>query len=80
MAGDVLLEQPEGVRVGQHDPGHVVVEHGPQGGQVDAAPGVAGHGDHLVAAEGHRRRVGAVGRVGDDHLVAGLAPGRGRPA
>ena len=70
--------RPEGVRVGQHDAGDVLVEHLPQGGHVDAAPGVAGHGDHLVAAEGHRRRVGAVGRVGDDHLGAdrtlGLVP------
>ena len=35
-----------------------------------------GHGDDLVAAEGHRRRVGAVGRVRDDHLVADPALGR----
>ena len=73
--GDVLLEEPEGVRVGQHDPGHVLVELGGQGVHVHAATGVAGHGDHLVAAEGHRRRVGPVGGVGDDDLVAGPALG-----
>jgi hypothetical protein len=70
--GDVLLEQPEGVRVGQHDAGHVVVEHPAQRLQVDAPPVVARDGDRRVAPERHRRRVRAVGRVGDDHL-------RGRP-
>ena len=73
--GDVLLEQPQGVGVREHDAGHVRVEAGPQGVEVDQAPPVGGNRNRLVAAEGYRRRVGAVGGVGDDHLVAGLAFG-----
>ena len=72
---DVLFEQPQRVGVGQHDPGHVRVEDGPQRGQVDTAPLVAGHGDRLVAAQRDRGRIGAVGRVRDDHPVPGLPPG-----
>jgi hypothetical protein len=72
---DVLLEEPQRVGVGQHDAGHVGVEHRAQRLQVDAATVVAGHGDRLVAAQGDRGRIGAVGRVRDDDAVAGLAPG-----
>ncbi len=66
--GDVLLEEAQGVRVGQHDAGHLVVEDAVQGGHVDAATGVARHRDGLVSAKGHRGRVGAMCRVGNDHL------------
>ena len=77
--GDVLLEESEGVRIGQHDAGDVLVEDRPQRGHVHASAIVAGHRDHLVAAQGHRRRVGAVGGVRDDDLVPcrplGVVPG-----
>ncbi len=38
---DVLFEQSERVRVRQHDPGHVLVEHRAQGVDVDTAALVA---------------------------------------
>ena len=72
---DVLLEQPEGVGVGEHHPGDVGVEHLAQRADVDAAAGVALHRGDLVAPQGHRGRVGAVGGVRDDHPVAALAAG-----
>ena len=62
---DVLLEEPEGVRVREHDPGDVVVEDVAQLGEVDAAALVGAHRGHLEAAEGDRGGVGAVGGVGD---------------
>ena len=71
--GDVLLEEAQGVGVGQHDPGHVVVETLAKGGHVDQTACVRRHGHGVVAAEGHRRRVGAVGRVRNDDLVTAAA-------
>ena len=71
--GDVLVEQAERVRVGEHQAGDLVVDLGPQVVEVDAAPPVGRHLDHLVARHGHGRRVGAVGGVGGQHLGALLA-------
>ena len=65
---DLLLEQSQGVRVGEHDPGYVVVEALSQCGDVDTASVVRRDRDGLVAAEGDRRRVRAVRRVGDEDL------------
>ena len=73
---DVLLEEPQGVRVGEHDPGHVLVEHRAQRLEVDTTALVARDRDDLVAAQCHRGRIGAVGGVGDDHLVPGVPCGR----
>src|SRR3954470_9161482 len=64
---DVLLEQPQGVRVREHDAGDVVVEPLPQRGDVDQTTMVGRYRHRVVPAEGDRRRVRAVGRVGDDH-------------
>ena len=38
---DVLLEQAEGVGIGQHDAGHVLIQHRLQSGHVDAAAVIA---------------------------------------
>ena len=66
-AGQVALEEPQGVGAGHHHAGHGVVQHALQGGRVhDAVPGLDGH--HLVAGDGRRGRVGAVGRVRHDDL------------
>ena len=73
--GDVLLEQAERVRVGEHDAGHVVVEPLAAARPRRRSPRSSdGTGDRLVAAEGDRRRVGAVGRVGDDAPWCAGAP------
>ena len=71
--GDVLVEQAERVRVGEHQAGDLVVDLGAQVVEVDATAPVRRHLDHLVARHGHRGRVGAVGGVGGKHLGALLA-------
>ena len=70
---DVLVEEPEGVRVGQHQAGRVVARLRAQVVEVDAAALVGGQLHHLVAGHRHRGGVGAVGRVGGEHLGPLLA-------
>ena len=70
---DVAVEQPERVRVREHQAGHVVRGLRAQVVQVHAAVGVGAHLHHLVAGHRHGGRVGAVRRVGREHLVAVLA-------
>ena len=70
---DVLLEQPQGVGVGDHDAGGVGVHcRRDVLGRQDAL-GIGFYGHRLEPAEGRAGRVGAVGRVGDDDLGAPLA-------
>ena len=71
--GDVLVEQAERVRVGEHQAGDLIVDLGAQVVDVDATALVRRHLDHLVARHGHRRGVGAVGGVRGQHLGALLA-------
>ena len=71
---DVLLEEPEGVGVCQHDPRHVTVEVLAQDRRADQAPLVGRDADGGVAGEAYRRRVGPVRRVRDQHL--GRRPAR----
>ena len=71
--GDVLVEEPERVRVGQHQAGDLVVGLRPQVVEVHPAALVGRHLDHLVAGHGHGRGVGAVGGVGGEHLGPLLA-------
>ena len=71
--GDVLVEEPERVGVGEHQAGDLVGGLGAQVVEVDAAALVGRHLDHLVAGHRHRRRVGAMGGVGREHLGALLA-------
>ena len=70
---DVLVEQAERVRVGEHQAGDVVVGLGAQVVDVDAAALVGADLDDLVAGHRHRRRVGAVRGVGREDLGAVLA-------
>ena len=70
---DVRVEQPERVRVGQHQAGDVAVGLRPQVVDVDAAARVGADLDDLVAGHRHGRRVGAVGGVGRQHGAALLA-------
>ena len=64
--GDLLFEESERVGVGQHDAGDVGTERGFQLLEVNQPAVVRRNRRHLVAAEGHRGGVGAVGRVGDE--------------
>ena len=71
--GDVLVEEPERVRVGEHQAGDLVGRLRAQVVDVDAAALVGGDLDRLVAGHRHRRRVGPVGGVGGQHLGPLLA-------
>ncbi len=70
---DVAVEQPERVRVREHQAGHVLGGLLAQVVEVHPAVRVGAHLDHLVAGHGDRGRVGPVRRVGREHLVAVLA-------
>ena len=67
------VEEPERVRVGEHQAGDVVVGLRAQVVDVDAAVLVGADLDDLVAAHRHRRRVGAVRGVRGEDLRALLA-------
>ncbi len=75
-AGDLLdvgVEEAERVGVGEHQAGDAVVGQPPQVLEVDAAVGRGADLHDLVARHRHRRRVGAVGRVGRQHQGAVVA-------
>ncbi len=74
--GDVAIEDPEGVRVGQHQAGDVLVDLRTQILDVDATVLVSCDLDHLVAGHRDRSRIGAVGGVrGQDLARAAAAVG-----
>ena len=73
--GYLLLKEAERVRVGHHHAGHRVVEQRAQVFNVDYALGRALHLNHVESADSRRGGVGAVCRVGHNHLGAlGVAP------
>jgi len=61
------LEQPQGVGAGHHQARHLVVQHLFQFVGVDH-PVFGFNGDDIVAGDGRRSWVGAVGGVGHDDL------------
>jgi len=67
--GDVALEQPERVRVSQHERRGVLGESGLERLEVDPSLVVAGQGDDVVATERSTGEVGPVGALWDDDLV-----------
>ena len=67
---DVGVEQPQGAGQRNHHPGQAVVGHVVQRLQVHVALTVRRQFHHLEPGHGRRRRVGAVGAVGDGHLGA----------
>ena len=72
-ADDVVLEDAERVRVGHHQRGDVAGHQLFQGAEIDAA-GFAGLDIlHRVAGDGRGRRVGAVGRIRNQNLLARVA-------
>ena len=68
---DVLVEDTDGVGVGQHQTGGVGADGRPQGVQVDAAVGAGGDVDDGEASHDGGGGVGAVGGVRDDDLRPG---------
>ena len=71
---DLLVEQAERVRVGDHEHGGALVELGLEVVEIDQAAGVALDGDGVEAGDGGAGGVGAVGAVGDEDARALLAP------
>ncbi len=65
---DLLLEQPERVRIGEHQSRHLVVHELLERAHVDQASGVRGHRHGLEPGQAHARGVRPVRGVGDDHL------------
>jgi hypothetical protein len=70
---DVLLEKPEGVRVGDHQAGDVLVDELLERRQVDQAPGIGRDRCNLVAGHADARGIRAVSRVRDHYPLAGVA-------
>ena len=67
---DVLLEDAQRVRIGQHDSGNRRVEMVREIVDINGAVVIALHGHDVEAARRRGRRVGAVRRVGDEHARA----------
>ena len=65
--GDVFIKEPESVRVGDHDPGQLVIAERSQFFEVDVAAGIGRDRFDDQAAHGGSRRIGAVGAVRDQH-------------
>ena len=83
--GDVLVEDTERVRVGQHQAGDVFIDLGPEVLDIHPALLVGRDLDHFVAGHGHRGRVGPVSGVGGQDLgrvpalVGVVGPGQEQP-
>ena len=71
---NVLLEQSQGVGVGDHDPGGLVVHQPGHGVWVENPLVIGFDRDGREPAEGRAGGVGAVRRIGDEDLVADVAP------
>ncbi len=67
---DVGIEEAQGAGQGYHHPSQLRPRHLVQRLQVHVAGPVRGQGDHLKSGHGRRRRVGAVGAVGNGYLAA----------
>ena len=70
---DLVLEQPAGAGIGQHDAGDIFAELALHRREVDPAAGIGGDGVDLVAAGGGGRRVGAMGGFRDQDPPPGIA-------
>ena len=70
---NLVFEDAERRRIGQHQRGGVFVHLARQRFEVDAALGVRLEVLHLVAADGRGRRIGAVRRVGNEDLAPRIA-------
>ena len=71
--GNGMLEDAQRVRVGHHHGSHLVATFSKQALQVvdiDSSIRQALHFHHIESADSCRGRIGAMGRVGDEHLRA----------
>ncbi|MBA7690371.1 hypothetical protein ES703_98897 [subsurface metagenome] len=73
--GDLVFEQPQGVGLGEHHARHFSAELALQVSKIHPSPGVGDHLQRLVAGHDHAGGIGAVGRVGDNHILAAGPPG-----
>ena len=72
--GDLVVEQAEGVRVGDHEHRRPLVELGFEIDEIDQPAVIALDADGIKAGDGGARGIGAVGAVGDEHARSLLAP------
>ena len=70
---NLLLEDAEGIGIGDHEGGHVFVHLRGEGGDVDHAAVVGLQIFDGIADSGGGGGIGAVGRVGDQDFFAGVA-------
>ena len=73
--GDVFLEHAEGVGIGDHDPGDIFVHCARQGFGVHHAARVGRDIFDCVAGHVRGSRIGAVGRIRNQKLLARVALG-----
>ena len=71
---NLVFEHAQRRRIGQHQRGGIFVHLARQRFEIDAALGIRLEILHLVAADGRGRRIGAVRRVGNQHLAARDCP------
>ena len=70
---DLVLEQPAGVGIGQHDAGDIIAELRLHHRKIDPAAGIVGDGVDVVAAGGGGRGVGAMGGFRHQDPPPGIA-------
>ncbi len=73
MLRDLIVEDSEGVGIGEHEARDILVHLRFQGGEIDHAALVAAQVFDLIADHGGGGGIGAVGGVGDQHLFARIA-------
>ena len=71
---NLVLEDSERVRIGQHEAGDFRVNGARQLVQVDAAPVVGFEFLNLVARNDNARGIGAVSRIGNQYLLPHITP------
>ena len=74
---DVFLEKAERIRIGDHEPSHLIGAGRSQCLDIDIAALVGGNLNGNEACHCRRCRVGAVRRIGNEDLVALLLTARG---
>ncbi len=74
ICADVLLEKPQGVGVGDHDPRRLFVHQTLHDAGGDNPPFIRRDRHGGVAAQGGAGRIGSVRRVGDEDLRPLLSP------
>ncbi len=71
---DVLLEHPEGVRIGHHQRRHIFIDRAGQRLQIHHPPLIRANVLDRVAGHGGGRRIGAVRGIRNQHLLPRVAP------